>query len=250
MPSGPVPVRSERVLSAVSIGSPKVQNIFVRLQNNIKNTKFEVCMEGVHGQIKDSFRSISSPARGLFKDNGSRFIACAYPVETEAEVKEIVDSLKKEYHDARHHCYAYRLGYLGDRFRANDDGEPSGSAGRPILGQIDSYGLSDILIVVVRYFGGIKLGIPGLIRAYRTSSADAIANSEVVEKIAVRRFRLSFGYMDMNAVMKLVKDFGLYPTAQDFGMECRLDVAVRLSLAEDFLERISKAGGCSADEIG
>ena len=187
-----------------------------RLQNNIKNTKFEVGMDGVHGQIRDSFRSISSPARGLFKDNGSRFIACAYPVETEAEVKEIVDSLKKEYHDARHHCYAYRLGYLGDRFRANDDGEPSGSAGRPILGQIDSYGLSDILIVVVRYFGGIKLGIPGLIRAYRTSSADAIANSEVVEKIAVRRFRLSFGYMDMNAVMKLVKDFGLSPTAQDF----------------------------------
>ena len=152
-------------------------------------------MNEVRGQMQDSFRSISSPARGLFKDNGSRFIACAYPVETEAEVKEIVDSLKKEYHDARHHCYAYRLGYLGDRFRANDDGEPSGSAGRPILGQIDSNELSDILIVVVRYFGGIKLGIPGLIRAYRTSSADAIANAEIVEKVAAKRFRLSFGYI-------------------------------------------------------
>ena len=199
---------------------------------------------------KDTFRSISGPSTGLFKDNGSRFIAHAFPVSSEEEIKERISSLKKEYHDARHHCYAYRLGYRRDVFRANDDGEPSSSAGRPILGQIDSLELSDVLVVVVRYFGGIKLGIPGLIRAYRTSSADAIANSEVVEKIAVRRFRLSFGYMDMNAVMKLVKDFGLSPTAQDFGMECRLVVAVRLSLAEDFLERISKAGGCSADEIG
>ena len=109
----------------------------------------------------DAYRSIAARSEGLFKDNGSRFIAFAYPVETEEEVKEIVASLKKEYHDARHHCYAYRLGYKGDRFRANDDGEPSGSAGRPILGQIDSLGLSDILVVVVRYFGGIKLGIPG-----------------------------------------------------------------------------------------
>ncbi len=206
-------------------------------------------MDGVHGQIKDSFRSISSPARGLFKDNGSRFIACAYPVETEAEVREIVDSLKKEYHDARHHCYAYRLGYTGDRFRANDDGEPSGSAGRPILGQIDSSGLSDILIVVVRYFGGIKLGIPGLIRAYRTSSADAIANSEIVEKVAVKRFRLSFGYMNMNDVMKLVKEFDLTPENQDFGMSCTMDVAVRLSCADVFADRIGKVEGCSVSEV-
>ena len=118
--------------------------------------------------IRDAYKSIASRAGGLFKDNGSRFIAWAYPVETEEEVKEIVAGLKKEYHDARHHCYAYRLGWLGDRFRANDDGEPSGSAGRPILGQIDAAGLSDVLVVVVRYFGGIKLGIPGLIRASRT----------------------------------------------------------------------------------
>ena len=113
---------------------------------------------------KDSYLSIDSASEGLFKDNGSRFIALAYPVETESEIKDIVASLKKEYHDARHHCYAYRLGYKGDVFRANDDGEPSSSAGRPILGQIDANGLSDILIVVVRYFGGIKLGIPGLIQ--------------------------------------------------------------------------------------
>ena len=103
--------------------------------------------------IKDSYKSIATESRGLFKDNGSRFIAHAYPVETEEEVKEIVAALKKEYYDARHHVYAYRLGYLGDKFRANDDGEPSGSSGRPVLGQIDSCGLSDILVVVVRYFG-------------------------------------------------------------------------------------------------
>ena len=119
---------------------------------------------------KDTYKSIGAPSEGLFKDNGSRFIARAYPVESEAEIKEIVAALKKEYHDARHHCYAYRLGLDGEPWRANDDGEPSGSAGRPILGQIDSAGLSDILVVVIRYFGGIKLGIPGLIRAYKTST--------------------------------------------------------------------------------
>ena len=137
------------------------------LQNYVKNLKFV-------DMIQDSYLSVPAPAEGLFKDNGSRFISFAYPVETEEEVKDIVADLKKRYHDARHHCYAYRLGYLGDRFRANDDGEPSGSAGRPILGQIDSRGLSDTLVVVVRYFGGIKLGIPGLIRAYKTSTSEAL----------------------------------------------------------------------------
>ena len=132
----------------------------------------------------DTYKSISMPSKGLFKDNGSRFIALAYPVESEEEIKEIVSSLKKEYHDARHHCYAYRLGLDGSKWRANDDGEPSGSAGRPILGQIDSAGLSDILVVVVRYFGGIKLGIPGLIRAYKTSTADALSRAETCDKIA------------------------------------------------------------------
>lgn len=119
-------------------------------------------MERPENIIRDSYKSIPGPAEGLFKDNGSRFISFAFPVETEEEVKSIVGDLKKKYHDAPPPCYAYRLGYLGDKFRANDDGEPSSSAGRPILGQIDSRGLSDVLVVVVRYFGGIKLGIPGL----------------------------------------------------------------------------------------
>ena len=186
----------------------------------------------------DAYRSIGGRSEGLFKDNGSRFIALAYPVETEEEVKEIVASLKKEYHDARHHCYAYRLGYKGDRFRANDDGEPSGSAGRPILGQIDSLGLSDVLVVVVRYFGGIKLGIPGLIRAYKTSTADALSQAEIVEKVAGKTFRVTFDYLSMNAVMKVLKDLGLTASGQEFGMDCAMDVRVRLSLEEDFRARM------------
>ena len=186
----------------------------------------------------DAYRSVAARSEGLFKDNGSRFIALAYPVETEEDVREILAGLRKEYHDARHHCYAYRLGYQGDRFRSSDDGEPSGSAGRPILGQIDSLGLSDILVVVVRYFGGIKLGIPGLIRAYKTSTADALTRAEIVEKIAGKTFRVKFGYLSMNAVMKALKDMGLTPSAQDFGMECALEVRVRLTLEEDFRKKL------------
>ena len=197
---------------------------------------------------KDTFKSISGPSKGLFKDNGSRFIAHAYPVSSEEEVKDIVSSLKKEYHDARHHCYAYRLGYRRDIFRANDDGEPSSSAGRPILGQIDSLELSDILVVVVRYFGGIKLGIPGLIRAYRTSTADALANAEIVEKTATERFRLRFGYMEMNGVMKVLKDLGLQARNQNFGMECSLETDVRLSLADTFADMIGKTEGCRMEK--
>ncbi len=191
---------------------------------------------------KDTYRSIAEPAEGLFKDNGSRFIALAFPVETEAEVKETVQRLKKEYHDARHHCYAYRLGLGGEPWRANDDGEPSGSAGRPILGQIDSAGLSDILVVVVRYFGGIKLGIPGLIRAYRTSTADALASARIVEKVAGRWYTLHFPYDDLPAVMKLAKDMDLPQRGQSFLAECSLEVRVRLSAEQDFLERIKKIG--------
>ena len=200
-------------------------------------------------QIKDSYKSIASESRGLFKDNGSRFIAHAYPVETEEEVKEIVAALKKEYYDARHHVYAYRLGYKGDRFRANDDGEPSGSSGRPVLGQIDSCGLSDVLVVVVRYFGGIKLGIPGLIRAYKTSTADALANAEIVEKIASRLYRVHFGYMSMNSVMKVFKDMDLVQKNQSFDMECSMDTSVRLSLVDTFLERMADVEGCRVEEI-
>lgn len=200
-------------------------------------------------QIQDAYKSIAEPSEGLFKDNGSRFIARAYPVETEEEIKEIVAALKKEYYDARHHVYAYRLGYKGDKFRANDDGEPSGSSGRPVLGQIDSNGLSDILVVVIRYFGGIKLGIPGLIRAYKTSTADALANAQIIEKIATRRFRVHFGYMNMNGVMKVMKDMNLEQKNQMFDMECSLETVVRLAQVDTFLERMGDVEGCNIEEL-
>lgn len=199
--------------------------------------------------IKDRYDSIAGPAEGLFRDNGSRFIALAYPVETESQVREIVSSLKKEYHDARHHCYAYRIGCAGELFRASDDGEPSGSAGRPILGQIDSRGLSDILVVVVRYFGGIKLGIPGLIRAYRTSTEDALAHASVVEKTASDRFRLEYGYMSMNAVMKVLKDMRLAAADQCFDTRCSLTVSVPLSAVDDFLSRAGDISDCKVTKI-
>lgn len=188
-------------------------------------------------RIQDTYRSIAARSEGLYKDNGSRFLAFACPVETEEEVKEIVDALRKEYHDARHHCFAYRLGLDGARWRANDDGEPSGSAGRPILGQIDSAGLSDVLVVVVRYFGGVKLGIPGLIRAYKTATQEALAAAQAVEKTAARRFRITFDYLSMNAVMRVLKDLDIPQSGQSFGNECSLDVRVRLSQYEDFLTR-------------
>ena len=196
----------------------------------------------------DTYRSIAAQSEGLYKDNGSRFIALAYPVEREEEVKEIVSGLRKEYHDARHHCYAYRLGLKGETFRANDDGEPSSSAGRPILGQIDAAGLSDVLVVVMRYFGGIKLGIPGLIRAYKTSTADALANARVIEKVAGTWYRLAFPYDRLPAVMRLLKDLGLTGTDQDFALDCSLRVRVRLTLRETFLQGVETLAGCTCTE--
>ncbi len=199
--------------------------------------------------MTDVYYSIASPSRGLFRDNGSRFIALAYPVETVSEVKSIVDGLKKEYHDARHHCFAYRIGHTGEVYRASDDGEPSGSAGRQILAQIDSAALSDVLVVVVRYFGGIKLGIPGLIRAYRTSTSDALGNAGRVEKVASKLFLVTFPYLKMNAVMKTVKDLSLTPAGQEFGSGCRMELRVRLSAEDIFRSRLSVIDGAQMEEI-
>jgi len=189
------------------------------------------------GELKDTYNSIAAPSEGLFKDQGSRFIALAYPVESEEEVKSLLEKARKEYHDARHHCVAYRIGLKGEVWRASDDGEPAGSAGRPILGQIDSAGLSDIAVIVVRYFGGIKLGIPGLIRAYKESTKDALSKAQIVEKIAGNWYEISFNYAQMPEVMKVVKDLGLPSREQRFEASCSMQVRVRLAQEEDFLER-------------
>ena len=195
--------------------------------------------------MTDLYKTIESPAEGLYKAKGSKFLSFALPVRSADEVKERVKAYRKEYYDARHVCYAYVLGAERAEWRANDDGEPSSSAGKPILGQIDSLELSDVLVVVIRYFGGIKLGIPGLVRAYRSATADALSRAEIIEKTASRRYRLSFGYMDMNGVMKVLKDMKLPVSGQDLGMTCSLDTEVRLSLTSRFEEAIDKTGGCS-----
>ena len=206
-------------------------------------------MDSKNTTVSDCFKSIATLSTGLFKDNGSKFLAFAYPVTTEEEIKGIIQGLKKEYYDARHHCYAYRLGHTGAIWRMNDDGEPSSTAGRPIYGQILSAELSDILVVVVRYFGGIKLGVPGLIRAYKTSTADAIANATIIEKIATEQYRIIFDYLQMNSVMKRLKDLGLTPTDQQFNLSCSLRVDVRLALIPSFLESFDKLEGCRIGKI-
>ncbi len=177
--------------------------------------------------MEDVYKTIETPAEGLYKEKGSKFIALAYPVRTEEAVKEIVGEIKVRYYDARHHCYAYRLGADKKKFRANDDGEPSSTAGKPILGQILSYDLTDILIVVVRYFGGIKLGVSGLINAYRAAAADAIGHARIVEKTDDEVFRIKFDYTVMNEVMRVVKEEEPEVMFRDFSMECRMTLSIR-----------------------
>ena len=189
--------------------------------------------------ISDTYFSIAAPSKGVYKELGSKFLAFAYPVETEDEVKRILTDVRKEYFDARHHCYAWRLGLSGEPYRMNDDGEPSSTAGRPIHGQLLSHELSDILVVVVRYFGGTKLGVPGLIRAYKTATQDAIANAQIIEKVAGEHFTVSFDYLQMNDAMKVLKDMGITPLRQDFDLRCTLEVRVRLSQVEEFRKQMS-----------
>ena len=189
--------------------------------------------------ISDTYRSIAAPAKGIYKELGSKFLAFAHPVETEDQAKEILAAIRKEYFDARHHCFAWRIGLTGEPYRLSDDGEPSSTAGRPIHGQLLSQELSDILVVVVRYFGGVKLGVPGLIRAYRTATQDALSNARIVEKVAGEHFTLKFGYLQMNDVMKVLKDMGLTPLRQSFDLDCSLEVRVRLSQIEDFRKQLA-----------
>ncbi|MBR5019099.1 MAG: YigZ family protein [Bacteroidales bacterium] len=187
----------------------------------------------------DTYRSIAAPSKGIYKELGSKFLAFAYPIETEEEAKNLIASLRKEYFDARHHCFAWRLGLSGEPYRFSDDGEPSSTAGRPIHGQLLSQELSDILVVVVRYFGGVKLGVPGLIRAYRTATQDALANATVIEKVAGEHFSIEFGYLQMNDVMKVLKDMGITPLKQEFDLDCRMEVRVRLNQIEDFQKQLA-----------
>lgn len=188
----------------------------------------------------DTYFSIAGRAEGFYKEKGSKFLAFAFPVSNQDEIKERLDELRKEYYDARHHCYAWVLGKEGDQWRANDDGEPNHSAGDPILGQIRSAELSDVLIVVIRYFGGTKLGVSGLITAYKTAAAEALQLAERVEKILSIQCTFTFSYPDMNGVMKLVKDFDLTIIHQHFEMECSMTLQIREGHAEAVLSKLSE----------
>ena len=199
--------------------------------------------------MTDLYRTIQHSSEGSYKEKGSKFLAFAYPESTEEDIRQKLDDLRKQFHDARHHCYAWRLGPEKDRFRVNDDGEPSGSAGKPILGQIQSRDLSDVLVVVVRYFGGTLLGVGGLIRAYRAAASDALEQNTLMEKKVFDTIKLDFRYEQMNAVMKLIKDHQLEFEDQLFDLDCSLKLKVWKRNSEKVLREISKIEGCSLSQI-
>ena len=176
-----------------------------------------------------TYRTLAAPVSAEFKDKGSRFIAYTYPVRTAEEAKAHVEAQRQAHHKARHWCYAYRIGTDGNQFRANDDGEPSGSAGRPILGQIDSFELTDVLVIVVRYFGGTLLGVPGLIHAYKTATQMALQQTAQVEKNIEKRVTLRCDYPHLSEVLRLAKQHGVEVLQQDLQLDCRLHCAVPLA---------------------
>lgn len=196
-----------------------------------------------------AYRTIQQPAEGIYKEKGSKFLAFAYPVKSETDIREKLEALRKEYFDARHHCYAWMLGPERKMFRANDDGEPNHSAGDPILGQIRSKELTDILVVVVRYFGGTKLGVGGLIHAYKVSAEDALNHATVVELEVMEPITILYDYASTPEVMKLVKDFDLKIIRQDFSSGCSMDAEIRLKVKDTFTEKVKlmKALGTSID---
>ncbi|WP_418983691.1 IMPACT family protein [Alistipes sp.] len=192
---------------------------------------------------EDTYRTIAAPSEAASRERSSKFLAYAYPVRSEEEIRSHLDTLRKKYYDATHHCYAWRLGPAGEAFRANDDGEPSGTAGRPILGQLLSHALTDCLVVVVRWFGGTKLGVPGLIAAYREAAAEAIAAAEIVERTVDRTVCVDFPYAAMNAVMRVVKEEQPRIEEQRFDNLCTMRLSIRESRAEALIEKLKKAGG-------
>ncbi len=194
-------------------------------------------------KMSDSYLTIAAPTEGIFKDKGSKFLAYAYPVESEDEIKELVQLLKKEHYSARHHCYAWRLGADKTHFRANDDGEPSSTAGRPILGQIQRLDLTNVLIVVVRYFGGTLLGVSGLINAYREAAVAALEQAEIVEKLVEENFWVEFDYLNMNSVMKVFKDENLPQKKTDFDLRCKIKSAIRQNEAERIFSLLNNIEG-------
>lgn len=199
--------------------------------------------------MSDIYRTISDASEGIYKDKGSKFMSFAYPVSDEEAVKDHVAILQKKYHNARHHCFAWRLGPQKIRYRVNDDGEPSGTAGKPIFGQIVSRDLTDVLVVVVRYFGGTKLGIGGLIQAYRTAASQALDHSRIIECRVFDLLKLEFRYGQMNAVMKVIKDCQLEFEDQNFDTDCSMVLKSWRRNTKHVLDTFSKMPECRIKHI-
>jgi uncharacterized YigZ family protein len=197
----------------------------------------------------DTYKTIALPSQGIYKEKGSRFVSSAIPVSGQEEIKPIIDKIRKENHEARHHCFAYMLGNERITWRINDDGEPSGTAGRPILGQINSYGLTNIIIVVSRYFGGTLLGVSGLINAYRTAAAYAIQNAEIIERTLHCFYEITYPYISMNDVMRIIKEENLGQSKQSFELECSIVLDFRISVKEKVLDRLSRIDGLKYNYI-
>lgn len=196
-----------------------------------------------------SYLTIEKGGEGLYKDRRSKFFAFAFHVETEDQVKEILAELRKKYYDARHHCYAWRLGYNPVNTRANDDGEPSNSAGKPILNQIEKLDLTNTLVVVIRYFGGTLLGVGGLINAYRTATEACLNESVLAKKFVLHTYCLEFEYPLMNDVMRVVKDFQLETTDQVFELNCAITIHLKVSQESKVLKQIEKIRGCKCRRL-
>ena len=195
------------------------------------------------------YKTIRSVSSGIYREKGSRFISSAHPVKNENEIKQIIEGIRKEYHEARHHCYAWVTGIEGEKWRANDDGEPSGTAGRPILGQIRSRELTNILIVVSRYFGGTLLGVSGLINAYRSAASSALEDAEIIEHILKDSYELIFPYQSINYVMTIIKEENIDQSAHSFDLECRMIIAFRTSEAERIISRFARIEGLKYNYI-
>ena len=190
--------------------------------------------------MKDLFKTIAKVSKGCITDQRSKFISYALPVRTPEEVKETIDAFSKQYYDAHHICWAYMLGAERLQYRVNDDGEPSSTAGKPILGVIISRGLTDVLIVVIRYFGGVKLGTSGLIAAYRAAALDAIEKAEIIEKTVDEVLTIEFAYPFLNDVMKIVKEINPQVLAQKFDTDCKMTLQIRRSEVRKLKDRLLK----------
>ncbi|WP_129714129.1 YigZ family protein [Pedobacter sp. SYP-B3415] len=197
--------------------------------------------------FNDTYKTIAAPAEGIFRDRGSKFIAYAFPVRSEEEARGKINEVRAMHAKARHFCTALRLSPDRSVFRINDDGEPSGTGGRPILNALLSADVTNVLIVVVRYFGGTLLGVPGLINAYRTAAVEALATATIQERTVNDVYRLAFGYLEMNIVMRLVKDENIKVLAQDFDNNCTMDVEVRQTATNRLLDKVQKIDGLRAE---